>query len=275
MTRVRCWASDRRQGQPLHPGGANHRLVANSRSVHPAVRRHRGDSSRSRRRRRHWQDQLRRVRHGIVERELRVRPGPKPLGSRAQSRRIQRRLGGGRRGTVRPGCAGSDTGGSVRQPASLCGVVGLKPTYGRVSRYGLLAFASSLDQIGPLTLTVRDAARLLEVIAGPDARDATTSPDAVPGYTDALTGDLRGVRLGVPSALLADGVDAEVERAFQQASDTLKAAARRSATSRSRTRPTPFRSTTSSPRPKRARIWRDTTASATPAAHRSTRPMRR
>ena len=123
-----------------------------------------------------------------------------------------------------PGALGSDTGGSVRQPASLCGVVGLKPTYGRVSRYGLLAFASSLDQIGPLTLTVRDAARLLEVIAGPDARDATTSPDAVPGYTDALTGDLRGVRLGVPSALLADGVDAEVERAFQQASDTLKAA---------------------------------------------------
>ncbi len=123
-----------------------------------------------------------------------------------------------------PGALGSDTGGSVRQPASLCGVVGLKPTYGRVSRYGLLAFASSLDQIGPLTLTVRDAARLLEVIAGPDARDATTSPDAVPGYTDALTGDLRGVRLGVPSALLADGVDAEVERAFQQASDALKAA---------------------------------------------------
>jgi aspartyl-tRNA(Asn)/glutamyl-tRNA(Gln) amidotransferase subunit A len=106
----------------------------------------------------------------------------------------------------------------------LCGVVGLKPTYGRVSRYGLLAFASSLDQIGPLTLTVRDAARLLEVIAGPDARDATTSPDGVPGYTDALTGDLRGVRLGVPSTLLADGVDAEVERAFQQASDTLQAA---------------------------------------------------
>ena len=123
-----------------------------------------------------------------------------------------------------PGALGSDTGGSVRQPASLCGVVGLKPTYGRVSRYGLLAFASSLDQIGPLTLTVRDAARLLEVIAGPDARDATTSPEAVPGYTDALTGELRGVRLGVPSALLADGVDAEVERAFQQASDTLKAA---------------------------------------------------
>ncbi len=123
-----------------------------------------------------------------------------------------------------PGALGSDTGGSVRQPASLCGVVGLKPTYGRVSRYGLLAFASSLDQIGPLALTVRDAARLLEVIAGADARDATTSPEAVPRYTDALTGDLRGVRLGVPSTLLADGVDAEVERAFLQARDTLQAA---------------------------------------------------
>ena len=123
-----------------------------------------------------------------------------------------------------PGALGSDTGGSVRQPASLCGVVGLKPTYGRVSRYGLLAFASSLDQIGPLTLTVRDAARLLEVIAGPDTCDATSSPDAAPDYADTLTGDLRGVHIGVPSALLAEGVDAEVERAFHSARDTLKAA---------------------------------------------------
>ena len=123
-----------------------------------------------------------------------------------------------------PGALGSDTGGSVRQPAALCGVVGLKPTYGRVSRYGLLAFASSLDQIGPLTLTVRDAAQLLEVIAGADASDATTSPDDVPNLTDGLTGDLRGVRLGVPTALLSEGVDGGVERAFAQAVDAFTAA---------------------------------------------------
>ena len=115
-----------------------------------------------------------------------------------------------------PGALGSDTGGSIRQPAAL-GVVGLKPTYGRVSRYGLLAFASSLDQVGPLTLTVRDAALLLEVIAGPDPRDATTAPQQVPHYTENLDADMRGVRLGVPSALLDSGIDPEVSQAFSAA----------------------------------------------------------
>ena len=122
-----------------------------------------------------------------------------------------------------PGALGSDTGGSIRQPAALCGVVGLKPTYGRVSRYGLLAFASSLDQVGPLTLTVRDAALLLEVIAGPDPRDATTAPQQVPHYTEALDADLQGVRLGVPSALLDSGIDPEVKQAFGAVVEAIQA----------------------------------------------------
>jgi aspartyl-tRNA(Asn)/glutamyl-tRNA(Gln) amidotransferase subunit A len=116
-----------------------------------------------------------------------------------------------------PLALGSDTGGSIRQPASLCGVVGLKPTYGRVSRYGLIAFASSLDQIGPLALTVHDAAVVLGVIAGPDPSDATSVPEPVPDYTAALTGDIRGARVGVPSRMLDAGVDTEVASAFHAA----------------------------------------------------------
>ena len=96
------------------------------------------------------------------------------------------------------GAYGSDTGGSIRQPGSLCNVVGLKPTYGRVSRYGLVAFASSLDQIGPFARSARDAALLMQAIAGPDARDATCSPKAVPDYSAALNGSIKGLRIGVP-----------------------------------------------------------------------------
>jgi aspartyl-tRNA(Asn)/glutamyl-tRNA(Gln) amidotransferase subunit A len=116
-----------------------------------------------------------------------------------------------------PAALGSDTGGSIRQPAALCGIVGLKPTYGRVSRFGLIAFASSLDQIGPLTRTAADAATLLGVLAGADPRDATAAPRDVPDYTAALTGDISGVRIGVPRSLLADGVDPEVLTAFDEA----------------------------------------------------------
>jgi aspartyl-tRNA(Asn)/glutamyl-tRNA(Gln) amidotransferase subunit A len=121
-----------------------------------------------------------------------------------------------------PLALGSDTGGSIRQPAAFTGVVGLKPTYGRVSRYGLLAFASSLDQIGPFTRTVSDAALAMTVIAGADPHDATSSPQPVPDYTAALTGDIKGVRVGVPRAFVADGVDAAVRTAFDQALDTLR-----------------------------------------------------
>ena len=120
-----------------------------------------------------------------------------------------------------PLALGSDTGGSIRQPAALCGIVGLKPTYGRVSRYGLLAFASSLDQIGPLARTVEDAAIALSVIAGLDPADATSAPEAVPDFTSGLTGDVRGARIGVPRALLENGVDREVADAVRAALDVL------------------------------------------------------
>src|SRR5436305_7307697 len=96
------------------------------------------------------------------------------------------------------GALGSDTGGSIRQPGALCNVVGFKPTYGRVSRYGLVAFASSLDQIGPFARSARDAALILQAIAGPDSRDATCSSQPVPDYTAALNGDVKGLRVGVP-----------------------------------------------------------------------------
>jgi aspartyl-tRNA(Asn)/glutamyl-tRNA(Gln) amidotransferase subunit A len=122
-----------------------------------------------------------------------------------------------------PVSLGSDTGGSVRQPASLCGTLGLKPTYGRVSRFGLIAFASSLDQIGPFARTAADLALLLNVISGADPNDATSAAEAVPDFTAALTGDIRGMRLGVPRALLETGVDREVASAFAAAVDVLTA----------------------------------------------------
>ena len=106
---------------------------------------------------------------------------------------------------------GSDTGGSIRQPAALCGCVGLKPTYGRVSRYGLVAFASSLDQVGPLTKDVRDAATLLQVIAGADDRDSTNVPEPVPDYSAALSGDVKGLRIGLPREYQVEGLDPEVK----------------------------------------------------------------
>ena len=115
------------------------------------------------------------------------------------------------------GALGSDTGGSVRQPAALCGVVGLKPTYGRVSRYGLVAFASSLDQIGPLAKDVTDCALLLSAISGHDPRDSTSLDVPVPDYTRALRPEIRGLRVGVPREHLGDGVEPSVKAAVQQA----------------------------------------------------------
>ncbi len=122
-----------------------------------------------------------------------------------------------------PAALGSDTGGSIRQPSSLCGVVGLKPTYGRVSRYGLIAHGSSLDQIGPIATTVYDAAVLLGVLAGADPADSTSAPEPVADYPGALTGDVRGTRVGVPRALLEQGVDAEVAAATTAALESLRA----------------------------------------------------
>jgi aspartyl-tRNA(Asn)/glutamyl-tRNA(Gln) amidotransferase subunit A len=112
---------------------------------------------------------------------------------------------------------GTDTGGSVRQPAALSGVVGLKPSYGRVSRFGLVAFASSLDQAGPLTKTVRDSALVLGAIAGPDARDSTCVKERAPDYAANLERDLRGTRLGVPREYLTDGIEPQVRAAVNRA----------------------------------------------------------
>jgi aspartyl-tRNA(Asn)/glutamyl-tRNA(Gln) amidotransferase subunit A len=119
---------------------------------------------------------------------------------------------------------GSDTGGSIRQPAALCGCVGLKPTYGRVSRYGLVAYASSLDQIGPFAKQVHDAAALLGAISGPDPRDSTSVDRPVPDYTAALTGDLRGLKLGLPREYFAaGGLDPQVKAAVDAAVRHLQA----------------------------------------------------
>lgn len=120
-----------------------------------------------------------------------------------------------------PLALGSDTGGSIRQPASLCGVVGMKPTYGRVSRYGLIAFASSLDQIGPFARTVEDAALLLQAIAVHDPLDSTSADIAAPSFSDALTGDIKGLKIGVPQELFAQGVEPEVAACVRAAIEVL------------------------------------------------------
>ncbi|MCG6918468.1 MAG: Asp-tRNA(Asn)/Glu-tRNA(Gln) amidotransferase subunit GatA [Deltaproteobacteria bacterium] len=117
---------------------------------------------------------------------------------------------------------GSDTGGSIRQPASHCGVVGFKPTYGRVSRYGLVAFASSLDQIGPISKDVTDAALLLQVIAGYDERDSTSVPKEVQDYTKSLVQGLKGITFGIPREYFIEGLESEVEKAVRDAIRTLE-----------------------------------------------------
>jgi len=119
---------------------------------------------------------------------------------------------------------GTDTGGSIRQPASFCGVVGVLPTYGRVSRYGLIAFASSLDRVGPFAATVRDAATVLGVIAGHDPLDATSSPEPVPDYTATIDSGVAGMRLGVPAEYFGEGLDPEVRAAVEASIEKLRAA---------------------------------------------------
>jgi aspartyl-tRNA(Asn)/glutamyl-tRNA(Gln) amidotransferase subunit A len=123
---------------------------------------------------------------------------------------------------VVPAALGSETGGSVRQPAALCGIVGVKPTYGRVSRYGLVAFGSSLDQVSVFGLTVRDAALVLQTIAGRDDRDATTADVPVPDYASELTGDIKGARIGVPRELFGEGLDAEVRARVESGIEAYK-----------------------------------------------------
>jgi aspartyl-tRNA(Asn)/glutamyl-tRNA(Gln) amidotransferase subunit A len=119
---------------------------------------------------------------------------------------------------------GTDTGGSIRQPASFCGIVGLKPTYGRCSRWGVVAYASSLDHPGPMTRTVRDAAIMLRAMAGHDPRDSTSAPIAVPDFEAALTGDIRGLRIGIPREYRAEGMPGEIDALWLQGMEWLRAA---------------------------------------------------
>ncbi len=120
------------------------------------------------------------------------------------------------------GATGTDTGGSIRQPGSFCGIIGLKPTYGRCSRWGIIAFASSLDQAGPMTRTVRDAAIMLGAMAGHDPKDSTTVDLPVPDYEAALTGDVRGLRVGIPAEYRLNDMPPEIEKLWQQGADWLR-----------------------------------------------------
>ncbi|MGE3935999.1 MAG: Asp-tRNA(Asn)/Glu-tRNA(Gln) amidotransferase subunit GatA [Rhodospirillaceae bacterium] len=122
------------------------------------------------------------------------------------------------------GATGTDTGGSIRQPAAFCGIVGIKPTYGRCSRWGIVAFASSLDQAGPFGRSVRDCAILLRAMSGYDPRDSTSADVAVPDFEAALTGDVRGLRVGIPKEYRVDGAPAEIDRLWDQGVAWLKAA---------------------------------------------------
>ena len=145
----------------------------------------------------------------------------KPVHNPRDLERVPGGSSGGAAAAVAAGMAvatlGSDTGGSIRQPASFCGVVGLKPTYGRVSRYGLIAFASSLDHIGPLTRTVKDAALMLRTIAGRDPMDSTSADIPVPDYVAELKKDVRGLRIGVPKECFGEGLDSEVRASVEAA----------------------------------------------------------
>jgi len=152
-----------------------------------------------------------------------------PTGNPHDPARVPGGSSGGSAAAVAAGFAsialGSDTGGSIRQPAAMCGVVGVKPTYGRVSRYGLVAFASSLDQVGPFAATVADAALVLDVIGGPDPRDSTCVPDAPPSFLEALPAGVDGVRVGIVDELTdAEGVEPEVRDAVLRAASALEAA---------------------------------------------------
>ena len=144
---------------------------------------------------------------------------PRPTACLAARAEAQRRRW---RAVFAPVSLGTDTGGSIRQPASFCGVVGVKPTYGRVSRYGLTAFASSLDCIGPFSRTVKDSATLLKVIAGRDPADSTSGGVDVPDYNAALDGNVKGLRLGVPKEYFGSGLDAEVGARIDHGLDVLK-----------------------------------------------------
>ena len=183
----------RAEGRLHHPGHPHHLRVEDPRDLRAAVRRHRLGAPLRSRQRAARQDELRRVRDGLVQRELGLRTRPQPLGPRPGA---GRQSAGVSAAAVAAGEAvwalGTDTGGSVRQPAALCGVVGLKPTYGRISRYGLIAFASSLDTVGTFTRSVRDAATLLGAMAGQDRHDATSLEQPADDYLGSIDAGVAG-----------------------------------------------------------------------------------
>jgi aspartyl-tRNA(Asn)/glutamyl-tRNA(Gln) amidotransferase subunit A len=152
----------------------------------------------------------------------------RPVHNPRDTTRVPGGSSGGSAAAVAAGFAvatlGSDTGGSIRQPAAFCGVVGLLPTYGRVSRYGLIAFASSLDHVGPLTRTVKDAAIMLEVIAGRDPMDSTSADVPVASYATECGRDVKGLRIGIPKEYFGEGLDPEIRAAIESRIDALRAA---------------------------------------------------
>ena len=201
-------------------GDSHDSRLEDARELRPGLRRH-GDRALQGARLAHpRQDEHRRVRDGLVDRELRLRPVAQPVGSDTSPRRLGRRQRGGCLWWVAPWALGSDTGGSIKQPAALCGNVGLRPTYGTVSRYGVVAFASSLDQVGPVAKNVRDCAFLYSIISGRDANDTTTVD--VPAVELPAAEDLKGLRIGVPTEMneadgIEPGVSDSVRKALEQA----------------------------------------------------------
>ncbi len=184
----------------------------------------------ARRRSAHRQDQQRRVRHGLVERDILFRSGDLAV-AREGSSNTPLTPGGSSGGAATAvaanlclGATGTDTGGSIRQPASFTGTVGMKPTYGRCSRWGIVAFASSLDQAGPFARTVRDAAILMRSMAGPDPKDTTCVDMDVPDYEAAVGKSVKGLKIGIPKEYRVEGMPAEIEKMWEEGRAWLKAA---------------------------------------------------
>jgi aspartyl-tRNA(Asn)/glutamyl-tRNA(Gln) amidotransferase subunit A len=194
----------------VHRPALHLRLEVSRRKLQVALRRHRRPQAPRRRSHPLRPDESGRIRDGLLHRKLRLADHPQPARSGTHSRRFLRRIGRRGRRSNAVAALGSDTGGSIRQPASHCGVVGLKPSYGRVSRYGLVAFASSLDQIGPLTRSVEDAAIILQAIAGFDPLDSTCLDVPVPDYLSGTQRRCEGMKLGVPKEYFGDGIDPAV-----------------------------------------------------------------
>jgi hypothetical protein len=168
------------------------------------------------------QDQSRRVRHGLVQHDEPSRPRPQPLDGAqrqrgARSRRQLGRLGRGRGGPACLAATGTDTGGSIRQPAAFCGITGIKPTYGRCSRFGIVAFASSLDQAGAFGRSVEDTALLLQAMAGYDPNDSTSADLPVPDWTGRSRARCKGLKVGIPAEYRVDGMPREIEQLWQRA----------------------------------------------------------